>query len=590
MIALGALFILLLERVGLIIILAYILLSIPFFKDVLLKREKLNKKVLLIFIFSVFAFISNFTGVEISADQEIISQLFTPLDPASSLANTRVLTIGVSGLIGGTPVGFVVGLVSGVTRYLQGGNDPHIYFISSILIGLLSGFYGNRFIKRKKFPQPLDGVLIGGVTELVQMTSILLLSSNAAAAWSLVQFIALPMILTNSIGMALFLSIIQSFKKIEQETRAVQTHAVLDLTEVTLPYFRTGLTEESAIKAAQIIQQTMKVSAVSITDTEKIVAHVGAASDHHKPPYLILTDLSKNVIASGEMKVAHSREQIGCHVDDCPLAAAIVVPLTVRNEVRGTLKFYFTDQEDLTYVQRQLAEGLGKLFSRQLEYGELDMQKRLLQDAEIKSLQAQVNPHFFFNALNTISALIRIDSEQARTLLFNLSAFFRSNLQGARTKLISVEKELEQVAAYLSIEQARFPDRFSVEREIDETIMEAKLPPFMLQILVENAVKHGFKGRKFDNHVLIKIANEGSELLVEVEDNGVGVRKDILEEIGNQSVQSEDGTGSAIENLNKRLVSLFGSDAKLHIETSEAGTRVWSRIPKKGAHHETSDR
>ena len=100
----GALFILLLERVGLIIILAYILLSIPFFKDVLLKREKLNKKILLIFIFSVFAFISNFTGVEISADQEIISQLFTPLDPASSLANTRVLTIGVSGLIGGTPV------------------------------------------------------------------------------------------------------------------------------------------------------------------------------------------------------------------------------------------------------------------------------------------------------------------------------------------------------------------------------------------------------------------------------------------------------------------------------------------------------
>lgn len=577
----GALFILLLERVGLIIVLAYILLSIPFFKDVLLKREKLNKKFLLIVIFSVFAFISNFTGVEISADQQIISQLFNPLDPTSSLANTRVLTIGVSGLIGGTPVGMAVGFVSGITRYLQGGNDPHIYFISSILIGLLSGFYGNRFIAKKKFPKPLDGVIIGGVTELVQMTSILLLSSNTTAAWGLVQFIALPMILTNSIGMALFLSIIQSFKKIEQETRAVQTHAVLDLAEATLPYFRSGLTEESATKAAQIIQETMKVSAVSITDTEKIVAHVGAASDHHKPPHFILTDLSKDVIASGEVTLARTREQIGCHVDGCPLVAAIVIPLTVRNDVRGTLKFYFTNQEELTFVQRQLAEGLGKLFSRQLEYGELDMQKRLLQDAEIKSLQAQVNPHFFFNALNTISALIRIDSEQARTLLFNLSAFFRSNLQGARTNLISIKKELEQVDAYLSIEQARFPDRFTVLRDIDDTVLKDSLPPFMLQILVENAVKHGFKGRKTDNQVVIKITAEADDLLVEVEDNGVGVREDILEEIGNQSIQSESGTGSAIENLNKRLVSLFGNEAKLHIETSDAGTRVWSQIPKQ---------
>lgn len=577
----GTLFILMLERVGLIIVLAYLLLSISYFKNVLMKRDHWKSKLQLIIIFSVFAFISNFTGVEISADYQVVSQLFTPLDPTSSLANTRVLTIGVSGLIGGTPVGLVVGLVSGITRYIQGGSGPHIYFISSTLIGLLSGLFGNRYINKKVFPKASNGIVIGALTEVVQMGSILLLSSNINQAWGLVQLIALPMILTNSIGTALFLSIIQSFKKLEQETRAVQTHAVLNLAETTLPYFRAGLTEESATKAAQIIQKTMKVSAVSITDTEKIVAHVGAASDHHKAPHSILTDLSKEVIATGILKEVRSKKEIGCHVENCPLEAAIVIPLTVNNEVRGTLKFYFTNQNNLTFVESQLAEGLGKIFSSQLEFGELDMQKRLLQDAEIKSLQAQVNPHFFFNALNTISALIRIDSEKARELLFQLSAFFRSNLQGAQKNLISIEKELEQVDAYLSIELARFPDRFSIKKEIEATVFDYVIPPFMLQILIENAVKHAFKGRKKDNSVNIKIAEDKDYLLVEVSDNGVGVKEEILDDLGVRTIHSEEGTGSAVENLNKRLISLFGSEAKIHIETGDAGTSVSSRIPKR---------
>lgn len=101
---------------------------------------------------------------------------------------------------------------------------------------------------------------------------------------------------------------------------------------------------------------------------------------------------------------------------------------------------YFTDHHDLTFVEKQLAEGLAKIFSSQLELGAVETQRKLLQDAEIKSLQAQVNPHFFFNAINTISALVRIDHEKARQLLLQLSHFFRSNLQGARNNTITIEK------------------------------------------------------------------------------------------------------------------------------------------------------
>ena len=129
----------------------------------------------------------------------------------------------------------------------------------------------------------------------------------------------------------------------------------------------------------------------------------------------------------------------------------------INQEVAGTLKFYFTNEYDNTTSTKQLARGLADIFSSQLELGQAEMQSKLLKDAEIKSLQAQVNPHFFFNAINTISALVRIDSEKARKLLLQLSQFFRSNLQGARNNTITLEKELQQVDAYLALEQARFP-------------------------------------------------------------------------------------------------------------------------------------
>ena len=114
----------------------------------------------------------------------------------------------------------------------------------------------------------------------------------------------------------------------------------------------------------------------------------------------------------------------------------------------------------------------------QIEFGEIELQSKLLQDAEIKSLQAQVNPHFFFNAINTVSALIRVDSEQARRLLIQLSNFFRANLQGARTNLIPLMKELTQVEAYRSLEQARFPDRYQVDISVEEGLEEVLLPAF----------------------------------------------------------------------------------------------------------------
>ncbi|STY74626.1 Inner membrane protein ypdA [Macrococcoides caseolyticum] len=574
-----SLFILLLERVGLIIIVAYLLMNVPYFKKMMSERSNLSSQIQLLIVFGLFAAVSNFTGVEIRNNEILSSQIFSKISDDAVIANTRVLTISVAGLIGGPVVGIGVGIVSGITRYLIGGVDAYTYVISSALIGLTSGYFGYRAMTNNRYPNVLTGVILGAIMEVIQMICIIVFATNTEYAIDIVKLIALPMILINSLGVAIFLSIIISTIQQEQRMRAVQTHDVLNLSNQTLPYFRAGLNEASATQAAQIIKDLMKVSAVSITNKTDILAHVGAASDHHVPRKKIITDLSKQVIKSGEIKEAHNRHEIGCTHPGCPLEGAIVIPLYVHNEVTGTLKLYFTDSNKLTYVERRLAEGLANIFSSQIELGEIETQSKLLKDAEIKSLQAQVNPHFFFNAMNTISALIRVDSERARELLLNLSNFFRSNLQGAKSTSITIEKEIQQVEAYLALEQARFPERFNIHFDIDEALKYAKVPPFIIQILVENAIKHAFHNRKSNNDVYVKVKEGQQTIEISVEDNGFGIPEEKRAHIGHNEVTSTSGTGSALENLNKRLIGLYNSNAQLNFTTSDSGTKFYTSIP-----------
>ena len=520
--------------------------------------------------------------MEVQAGSVIYRPILTQLAPTSSMANTRALTIGISGIMGGPMVGVAVGGISGIVRYFQGGLDPHVYLISSLLIGLVSGLLGQVYIQKGQVPTALFGGLVAGAFELIQMAVILIASSRLDQALALVQFIILPMTVINSLGMGIFLAFIRSSQERQVMDRAVQTQDVLALANATLPHFRQGLAIESCSKAAQEIMNYIKLAAVSITDKEKILAHVGLADDHHKPGNPIMTRLSKQVLEGKEVVIAWSKAEIACGHPDCPLQAAIVVPLKTKEGVVGTLKLYFESSLDLTFVEKKVAEGLGNIFSSQIDLGKSELQARLLQDAEIKSLQAQVNPHFFFNAMNTISALVRLDSAKARQLLSQLSDFFRANLVGARSNLVTLGQELDHVKAYQSLEQARFPGRYQLDFQVDEELLPVLVPPFILQVLVENAFKHAFKGRKAGNEIKLEVKEEGDEILIAVQDNGLGMETTILKDLGQKEVKSSQskGTGTALLNLNKRLTNLFGLDSQLKIDSSGSGTTVSCHLPK----------
>ncbi|MEC0766147.1 sensor histidine kinase [Bacillus atrophaeus] len=576
------LMIMMLERVGIIVILGFILAHTKLFRQALQQPASYKGKAVLITIFSLFSIISNYTGIEIQKNIILNNDWVFEIDPSSSIANTRIMGVEIGGLLGGPIVGAGVGLLAGLHRLSLGGSTAFSCAVSSILAGILAGWIGSYFRKRYRIPTPRAAALVGIGMEALQMLIILLMAKPFADAWALVSMIGIPMILINGSGSFIFLSIIQSIIRKEEQARALETHRVLMIADQTLPYFRQGLNENSCKSVAAIIHKLTGTDAVSLTDNKKILAHVGAGTDHHIPSKSLITGLSKKVIKTGYIMKATSQEEIECTHAQCPLHAAIVLPLTSNGKTIGTLKMYFKSPTGLSQVEEELAEGLAMLFSTQLELGEAELQSKLLKDAEIKALQAQVNPHFLFNAINTISALCRTDVEKTRKLLLQLSVYFRSNLQGARQLLIPLSKELNHLHAYLSLEQARFPGKYEIEIDIEDSLDQIEIPPFVLQVLVENALRHAFPKKQDRYKVEVQVLSAESSVYMKVKDNGRGIAEEIVTQLGNKPLPSKEGTGTALYNLNQRLVGLFGQQAALQITSGiDNGTEVSFQVPLK---------
>ncbi len=574
------------EKVGIIVIAAFLLSYMKPFRQMIGHEHRMSKKIMIIVLFGIFGIISNYTGIEIGNHDIPLGDWHTEIAPDNAIANTRIMGVAIGGLLGGPFVGLGVGLIAGLHRYTLGGFTAGACAIAAILAGVLSGFLGkNR--QKHMMVTPWFALPICMALEALQMVIILATAKPFERAWELVQVIGLPMIFINGFGTLLFMLIIQSITRDEARTRAVQTNLAFLIADQTLPYFRQGLNQISCKKIAQIILGLTEADAVAITNEHSVLAHVGAASDHHFPKEGIATGITKKALEQGKIIVAKTKTDINCFHEQCPLQAAVVLPLQVQQKTVGTLKMYFKHPDKLSQVEQELAEGLAKLFSTQLELAKAEMQTELLKDAEIKALQAQVHPHFLFNAINTISVLCRTDVEKARGLLLELSAFFRSNLQGARQILVPLEKELEHVHAYLSLEQARFPDKYHIDFRIEPKLKEIPIPPFTLQPLVENAIHHAFPHVKNKGEIIIQAFVKDDMMHIVVEDNGKGMAGEKLVELGKRAVNSSKGTGTALYNISERLEGIYKGQASLAIESEMGhGTQVKISIPlnEKGAY------
>ena len=192
-----------------------------------------------------------------------------------------------------------------------------------------------------------------------------------------------------------------------------------------------------------------------------------------------------------------------------------------------------------------------------------------LASARLQTLRLQLNPHFLFNALNSIASLVHSDAAKADTAIAALSSFLRASLAVTRGEETTLENELRLVDAYLEIELLRF-EWLTVDLDVPDALRSACVPTFVLQLLVENAIRHGLAPRRTPGRVLIAARLDSDRLELCVSDDGVG----FVERSGDSSL------GIGLENVRARLAQLHGSDGTLALEPSTPhGTVATIRIP-----------
>ncbi|MBE9509004.1 MAG: histidine kinase [Chloroflexi bacterium] len=214
-------------------------------------------------------------------------------------------------------------------------------------------------------------------------------------------------------------------------------------------------------------------------------------------------------------------------------------------------------------------------FYRQLKEKELleEQLRALAAEAELKALKAQINPHFLFNTLNTIAALIHTNPTQAEVTVERLAEMFRYVLAGSGRGLVSLEEELSFLDGYLEIEQARFGERLRITREVAPEALDVSVPSLILQPLVENAVRHG-RGADGSVDLSIRVRLAKDEVTIAIADRGLGMPSN--HKIG-------EGPGLGLRNVDERLRKTYGEGYGLGLTANEPrGAVVTIRIPAGG--------
>ena len=226
----------------------------------------------------------------------------------------------------------------------------------------------------------------------------------------------------------------------------------------------------------------------------------------------------------------------------------------------GGQRYLGDDLEALARASAEIAEKVELLRQQEMD--------RLVGQAELRALQSQINPHFLFNALNTLYGTIPREAAVARRMVLNLAAIFRYFLQSEKT-FVPLEREIEIVRAYLEVEQGRLGDRLRVEIQVDPGAFEVPIPALSIQPLVENAIKHGIAPRTGPGYVRIEVACGAGNLRVSVDNSG--------------SVHSPDsagtGTGIGLQNVRRRLEICYGPSASLVLTVNPDSTRAELSIP-----------
>jgi two-component system, LytTR family, sensor kinase len=531
----------LLQQMSVFLVIAYLFTKSPLFRTFSIGDLRPRQMWGLYVVFSAFSILGTYFGLPIQ----------------DAIANTRAIGAVLAGFVGGPVLGGAVGLTAGIHRYTLGGFTAFSCGVSTTVEGIIGGLFHYYLIRTRRqywLMSPLAAFTATFLAEVVQMLIILLISKPYTQAVELVQVIAVPMILANSCGAAIFISIFRDQKKMFDKLGVTFSRKALHIADKTLTILEQGFNEDTAKQLAEVIYKETGVGAVAITDRNTVLAFQGMGDDHHSSGIPISS--RQTLQAMEENRVIYvdgMKQQWQCKLSEsCPLGSVLSVPLRLGDEVIGAVNLFEPKNKVFLVINKSLGEGITNLLSNQLIYSRYREQKNLLMSAELKLIQAQINPHFLFNALNTVIAILRKDTDRARDLLLHLSNFFRKNLKRSKD-VTTLEDELNHISSYLVIEKARFEDRLSLDVDIAPSLFSVKLPVFTLQPLIENAIKHGISNMIEPGTIKLSAERSDGYVIVTIEDNA-----------GTCGALDSNGLGMNI--VEKRIRNLYGENSGLEVQ------------------------
>jgi two-component system LytT family sensor kinase len=416
-----------------------------------------------------------------------------------------------------------------------------------IPVALLILLQDYRFVFLDAFVRFLANVILAAT---LSYTGIRLAAGLAPEKWT-----AQP--LTDMIGVAALCGLLILFAYLRGIVQRMLTKAV----------FRAGSNELAAQELRSRGAETRDEDAFLQWASERLAAAARAeefeiAGPGTRETYWI-KDLDYPTLADAEPSLTHNVEW--------KWAEAIVPIRLSQRDIRylllgrrrGGRRYLSEDLKSLNYLATVVAEEVERFRAAELQ--------RLVSEAELRALHSQINPHFLFNALNTIYGIIPREATAARRTVLNLADIFRYFLQSDRV-LIPLSEELKIVRSYLEIERLRLGPRLQTVIQVEKDAEQALIPILSVQPLVENAIKHGLAVRP-DQGWLRLTATIGNEVLtIVVEDSGPGSSK-------HTAADEPSGAGIGMANVTRRLRLCFGPSADLKMERCPSGTRVQFSVP-----------
>ena len=541
-------------NIGLLALVANLLSKLRIIQNIILQeRRSVKSQALLSLVFAGIIILSTYTSIDIGGYS----------------LNTRVIGAMAAGVLGGPIIGLYASFLSAIYVYFF--SQPQMFAMASafstVLFGLLGGgFYP--YFQRGKWKYR-DLFLLTCFAEICDMIALLRLSSPFEIALNTVLEIAAPMILLNSIGILIFISSFNNVFILQDIESSRQLQQASELSRKCLPLLSHGFHEgEDMHELASVILRETDWMGVMLTDRTKILEWQQKGIEYQPEDLTRIPRVGKDAMRAGELMTMYHVPKSSSWYEWMKEYSMVAAPFMLKEQAVGCLIVWMKKTWVFRTSPLELLQHVVTLGSYQIAMAELEHQKAMWQQAELKALQFQINPHFLFNALNTISSVCREDSERARELLVILANYFRYNLDGT-TGMVPMEEEIRHVRDYLALEKGRFEEKLEVTYELPPQ-MDILIPTLILQPVVENAVKYGInhEGRRI---VKIKVEENKEKFVVSISDKGKGFPPNVI-----QALESGESMGKSVglNNVYKRMESIYGDDCRPRIISSDKGSCV----------------